>query len=129
MTLRKQALGYIINKTNNWNVKGCLMDKPIVSQKIRVERKQFFFDLKENASGRFVRITEDVFGRRDTIIVPTSGLGDFLEALHYFAQELEAIGETIAPTSPEAIVDEPAEIPYEPQPAYYANPIGAGRGR
>lgn len=121
-----------MNKRNNWNDKGNTMDKPILTQKIRVERKQFFFDLKENASGRFIRITEDVFGRRDTIIVPTTGLGDFLEALHYFAQELEAIGETIAPSPPEAAESpSPAaeEIPYEPQPAYYANPVGAGRGR
>ncbi len=108
------------------------MDKPILSQKIRVERKQFFFDLKENASGRFIRITEDVFGRRDTIIVPTTGLGDFLEALHYFAQELEALGETIAPSEPEDVVSPaPPVAPalYEPQPAYFANPMGAGRGR
>lgn len=105
------------------------MDKPILSQKIRVERKQFFFDLKENASGRFIRITEDVFGRRDTIIVPTSGLGDFLEALHYFAQELEAIGEIIAPTTQDASGEEPAEAAHVPQPDYYANPVGTGRGR
>ena len=108
------------------------MDKPILSQKIRVERKQFFFDLKENASGRFIRITEDVFGRRDTIIVPTTGLGDFLEALHYFAHELEALGETIAPSEPEgpeSPVPPPADVSHEPQPAYYANPMGAGRGR
>ena len=99
------------------------MDKSIMSQKIRVERKQFFFDLKENASGRFIRITEDVFGRRDTIIVPTT---------HYFAQELEAIGETIAPTPPESVETAAApvaEIAYERQPDYYANPVGAGRGR
>lgn len=105
------------------------MDKPILSQKIRVERKQFFFDLKENASGRFIRITEDVFGRRDTIILPTSGLGDFLESLHYFAQELEAIGETIAPTAQDASGEEvPVEAAYAPQPAYYANPAVAESG-
>ena len=121
-----------MNKQNNWNIQGDIMDKSIMSQKIRVERKQFFFDLKENASGRFIRITEDVFGRRDTIIVPTTGLGDFLEALHYFAQELEAIGETIAPTPPESVETAAApvaEMAYERQPDYYANPVGAGRGR
>ena len=101
------------------------MDNPLISQKIRVERKQFFFDLKENASGRFIRITEDVFGRRDTIILPTSGLADFMEALEYFAQELEALGESIVPTPLEPMVPEPAVA----QPDYYANPIGAGHGR
>jgi len=48
--------------------------KTIKSGKIEVERKSFFFDLKENDRGRFLRITEDVRGRRDTIIVPAPGL-------------------------------------------------------
>ncbi len=47
------------------------------SNKVQVERKQFFFDLKENPRGRFLRITEDVNGRRNAIVVPTVGLEDF----------------------------------------------------
>ena len=35
------------------------------------------FALKENPRGRFLRITEDVSGRRDTIIIPAPGLEDF----------------------------------------------------
>jgi hypothetical protein len=46
----------------------------LMSEKIQIERKQFFFDLKENPRGRFLRITEDVNGRRDTIIIPATGL-------------------------------------------------------
>ncbi len=57
------------------------MDDLIFSDRIQVERKQFYFDLKENPRGRFLRITEDVGGRRDTIIVPASGLGDFVDAV------------------------------------------------
>ena len=53
----------------------------LTSQKIQVERKQFFFDLKENPRGRFLRITEDVNGRRDTIIIPSTGLKDVREVL------------------------------------------------
>jgi len=53
----------------------------IKTEKIDVERKSFLFDLKENDRGRFLRITEDVRGRRDTIIVPAPGLEDFLKAL------------------------------------------------
>lgn len=33
----------------------------LLSEKIQIERKQFFFDLKENPRGRFLRITEDVY--------------------------------------------------------------------
>jgi hypothetical protein len=47
------------------------------SDKIQIERKTFLFALKENPRGRFLRITEDVGGRRDTIIVPAPGLEDF----------------------------------------------------
>ena len=51
-------------------------EETLKSQKIQIERKQFFFDLKENPRGRFLRITEDVNGRRDTIIIPATGLKD-----------------------------------------------------
>ena len=50
------------------------MENTLLSEKLQVERKLFFFDLKENPRGRFLRITEDVGGRRDTIIIPSTGL-------------------------------------------------------
>ena len=51
------------------------------SDKIQIERKTFVFTLKENPRGRFLRITEDVGGRRDTIIIPAPGLEDFRKLL------------------------------------------------
>jgi hypothetical protein len=51
------------------------------SEKIQIERKTFLFLLKENPRGRFLRITEDVGGRRDTIIVPAPGLEEFRRVL------------------------------------------------
>ena len=51
------------------------------SEIIQIERKTFHFTLKENPRGRFLRITEDVGGRRDTIIVPAPGLEDFKKTL------------------------------------------------
>jgi hypothetical protein len=51
------------------------------SDKVQIERKTFLFTLKENPRGRFLRITEDVGGRRDTIIVPATGLEDFKKLL------------------------------------------------
>jgi hypothetical protein len=47
------------------------------SEKIQIERKTFLFQLRENPRGRFLRITEDVAGRRDTIIIPAPGLEEF----------------------------------------------------
>mgnify|MGYP001356712372 CR=1 FL=1 len=57
------------------------MENVLLSEKIQIERKQFFFDLKENPRGRFLRITEDVGGRRDTIIIPSTGLDLFKETI------------------------------------------------
>ena len=51
------------------------------SDKVQIERKSFVFTLKENPRGRFLRITEDVGGRRDTIIIPAPGLEDFKKLL------------------------------------------------
>ena len=47
------------------------------TDKLQIERKTFVLALKKNARGKFLRITEDVNGRRDTIIVPATGLADF----------------------------------------------------
>lgn len=59
---------------------------PLASEKISVERKIFFLDLKENNRGRFLKITEDVGGRRDTIMLPVEAFKDFAEA---FARIIE----------------------------------------
>ncbi|MBM3848393.1 MAG: RNA-binding protein [Verrucomicrobia bacterium] len=52
-------------------------EETILSQIIQIERKSFLLSLRQNARGRFLKITEDVRGRRDAIIVPASGLADF----------------------------------------------------
>ena len=51
------------------------------SERVQIERKTFVFTLKENPRGRFLRITEDVGGRRDTIIIPATGLEDFVKLI------------------------------------------------
>ena len=51
------------------------------TEKIIADRKVFFLDLKQNRRGKVVKITEDVGGNRDTIMVPAEILGDFIAAL------------------------------------------------
>ncbi|MEM6912256.1 MAG: DNA-binding protein [Verrucomicrobiota bacterium] len=63
------------------------------SEKIVTERKVFFLDLKENDRGQFVKITEDVRGHRDTILVPAEYLDDFIEALQRIAEESDNLSE------------------------------------
>ncbi len=66
-------------------------EETLKSDKIQIERKTFVFALKENPRGRFLRITEDVGGRRDTIIIPAPGLEDFRKLLD---EMVKAAGET-----------------------------------
>ena len=54
---------------------------PLHSEKIVTDRKIFFLDLKENERGRGIKITEDVRGRRDTIMLPLEAADEFLDAL------------------------------------------------
>jgi PurA ssDNA and RNA-binding protein len=56
-------------------------EETLKTGKIQIERKTFTFLLKENPRGRFLRITEDVGGRRDAIIVPAPGLDEFKKLL------------------------------------------------
>ena len=57
------------------------MDAVLKSETIAVERKTFIFDLRENPRGRFLRITEDANGRRDSIVIPAPGLEEFRRVL------------------------------------------------
>ena len=61
------------------------------AETIQIERKTFQFTLKENPRGRFLRITEDVGGRRDTIIIPAPGLEDFKKLLDEMVKASAAI--------------------------------------
>ncbi len=58
-----------------------MASEPIASEKVTIDRKVFFLDLKENQRGRFMKITEDVGGRRDTVMLPAAAFRDFLDAL------------------------------------------------
>ncbi|PAW75422.1 MAG: DNA-binding protein [Verrucomicrobia bacterium Tous-C9LFEB] len=68
------------------------MDDVLKSEKLSVERKNFFFDLKENPRGRFLRITEDVNGRRDTIIIPAPGLEEFRRVIDQMIEATQSAG-------------------------------------
>ncbi len=56
------------------------------TERIQIERKTFVLALKENPRGRFLRITEDVGGRRDSIIIPATGLEDLRRVIDDLAR-------------------------------------------
>ena len=57
------------------------MDNVIASQELQVERKHYYIEFRENDRGRFLRITEEAHGRRNTVIVPSTGLNEFNAAI------------------------------------------------
>lgn len=79
--ISKERSTYAGNHYSGHSGKPQVNEDTLRTEKIQVERKTFIFTLKENPRGRFLRITEDVGGRRDTIILPATGLADFKKVL------------------------------------------------
>ena len=73
----------------------------IKAEKIVVERKTFVIALKENPRGRFLRITEEVNGRRDTIIIPSTGLAEFKKIMDEMVKTSEETPEKLPPETPD----------------------------
>ena len=71
------------------------VDTQLQNHSIRVERKHFTFDLRENPRGKFLRIIEEVNGRYDAIIIPLTGLEQFRDALN----EIIKFSKTLPPKS------------------------------
>ena len=57
------------------------MDNIIEAKELQIERKHFHVELRQNDRGKSVRITEETHGRRNTIIVPTTGVEDLTAAI------------------------------------------------
>jgi hypothetical protein len=70
------------------------METNVPSQTLRIERKQFTLEIRENPRGQFLRITEEVGGRRDAVVVPLSGVEQFRDALN---QIIDACREQFPP--------------------------------
>jgi hypothetical protein len=56
------------------------MEQSLALRELQIERKHFFIELRQNDRGRFLKITEEAHGRRNSVIIPSTGLDDF-EAL------------------------------------------------
>ncbi|KAK4760504.1 hypothetical protein SAY87_005397 [Trapa incisa] len=56
----------------------------LMCKTLQVEHKLFYFDLKENPRGRYLKISEKTSATRSTIIVPCSGIPWFLDLFNYY---------------------------------------------
>ena len=66
------------------------MDNIIEAIKLQIERKHFHVEFRENDRGKFLRITEEAHGRRNTIIVPSTGVDEFTAAIGEVIEHAES---------------------------------------
>lgn len=57
------------------------MENILASQEMQVERKHLMVEVRENDRGRFLRITETAHGRRNAVIIPSTGISEFTSAI------------------------------------------------
>jgi len=64
---------------------------------VQVERKTFLLSLRENPRGRILRITEEVGMKRNTIIIPSTGLKEFLQMLEEMIKASDKLPPKLSP--------------------------------
>lgn len=67
------------------------LDKEILSLQLNIGTKVYYFDLKGNPSGLYVKIVEKRGDRRSNIIVPADKLEEFAAKLAEMRQEIDAL--------------------------------------
>jgi hypothetical protein len=58
-----------------------VVEDTLKTGQVQIERKTLVLTLKENPRGRFLRITEEAVGHRNSIIIPAPGLDEFRKLL------------------------------------------------
>jgi hypothetical protein len=71
------AYGYNPRMQQEYSPKPRIDEDTLRSESLQIERKTFILALKENIRGRLLRITEEVGARRNSIIIPSTGLKEF----------------------------------------------------
>ena len=74
-------MNFLLSKPHRPVTLGPEMDNIIETKEVQIERKHFYVEFRENDRGRFLRITEEAHGRRNTIIVPSTGTDEFTAAI------------------------------------------------
>jgi hypothetical protein len=87
------------NRIYGYTPKPPVPEDVLRTEKIQVERKTFILTLRENPRGRFLRITEDVGGRHNSVIVPATGLEDFKKLV----DEMVKLSDETPPKNPETL--------------------------
>lgn len=76
-----------------------VQEDTLKSSTIQVERKTIVLKLKENHRGRFLRICEENNAKRNSVIIPSTGLMEFkrlVEGMEKAASEIPARSQNVA---------------------------------
>ena len=63
----------------------------ILSKNVVIEKKKFYFDVKANNKGKYLRITEKSGRQKNKIIIPYEGLESFFSTLKNILEGNEEI--------------------------------------
>ena len=74
-----------------------VQEDTLKSDEIQIERKAFRLTLKENPRGRFLRISEEGNSKRNSIIIPATGLKDFQKLINEMVKASDEIPAKSAP--------------------------------
>ncbi len=74
-----------------------IQEDTLKSAQVQIERKSFMFTLRENPRGRLLRISEETNGRRNAIIIPSTGLEEFAKIVAEMAKAASELPPTQEP--------------------------------
>jgi len=83
--------GMVEQGGENINIMADAGDIDLRRSTLQVEQKRIFLNLRENVRGRYLRIAEVTGSNRSTIIIPSSGLGQFRQLLDEFIESDSAV--------------------------------------
>ena len=92
-TLTRREGNSILKASFNRRKITAVEDDIICTEKIIAERKTFFLDLKQNARGKVVRITEKVSSNRDRIMLTAEIFDDLIAAIQDIRDTLKHQGD------------------------------------
>ena len=66
-----------------------MVNKDLYSKRLDLEKKTFFFDVKENVNGKYLKVTESS-GGRSTIVVPFESVELFRNMVNDIIDHMKA---------------------------------------
>ena len=76
-----------------------VQEDSLKSVEIQIERKTFHLTLKENPRGRFLHISEEGGSKRNSIIIPATGLKEFQKLINEIVKASDEIPAKSVPTA------------------------------